>query len=151
MESDIKRRNTFEISCNCRFTTNGNLKDSYHANCFQSADRAKTKSPRHQLASQRFTRTLIIISSVLAVYLTTWSPYFLLKIMFFIDQTHPITKNLVFHQIAFVASILPPVLNPLLYICQFPAIKRHFCKIKKTVNRKSEVISSISRKFTVAV
>ena len=109
------------------------------------------KESRSHLASKRFRRTCIMISCVLAVFLITWSPYFLLKIVFFVDQNHPMTKSLLFHQIAYITSILPPVLNPMLYIYKFPAIKQHFGRIKQTVVRNSEAprTSVVARKNIV--
>ena len=134
----LKRTDGYEISCSSPSRSKSfETAEQCHPDSARGSNVSVTKM---QLASKRFKRTCLIISGVLAVFLVTWSPYFLLKIMFFLDKDHPITKSIVFHQVAYISSILPPVLNPLLYICQFPAIKRHVGKIKKKARRKSQIL-----------
>eukprot|EP00116_Pleurobrachia_bachei_P010311 sb/3470573/ len=81
--------------------------------------------------NRRFKRTCIMITLVIIVFVVTWSPYFFLKFLYLLKDEHPIVKTVLFHQIVFITSILPPVLNPIVYICQFPAMKDLFRKARK--------------------
>ncbi|KAL5251027.1 hypothetical protein ACHWQZ_G016671 [Mnemiopsis leidyi] len=150
MKLHLKRTDGYEISCSSPSfeTAEQWFGDSARGSHFSVS--------KMQVVSKRFRRTCLIISGVLAVYLVTWSPYFLLKIIFFVNEDHPITKSIIFHQVAYISSILPPVLNPLLYICQYPAIKNHVGKVKKNLRRKSQILTkhqtrnnTVARKFIV--
>ena len=81
-------------------------------------------------SKKRFMRTCVMVTSVILVFLITWSPYFFLKFMFLVNSDHPLANDLRLHQVAYITGIIPPVINPLLYIYQFPAIKTRFCKLK---------------------
>ena len=65
-----------------------------------------------------------MVTAVILVFVVSWSPYFFLKFIFLVNNKHALAEDILLHQISYITAILPPVLNPLLYICQFPAIKK---------------------------
>ena len=92
-----------------------------------------------------------MVTTVIIVFLVTWSPYFFLKFLFLVNSDHPWVRALLLHQVVYITTIVPPVLNPLLYIYQFPAIREHFGRMKRLVPRAPRHSSIRANSFTVGM